>query len=91
VTWIAADVTAWEPSRSYDLWHDRAAFHFLTLCAGPGGLCRPACSAPCVRADTRSSARLRWTARNDAAASLSGRYDAEHLAATLGRGFCADR
>jgi 2-polyprenyl-3-methyl-5-hydroxy-6-metoxy-1,4-benzoquinol methylase len=28
--WIAADVTAWEPSQSYDVWHDRAAFHFLT-------------------------------------------------------------
>ena len=30
VTWIAADVTIWEPSRTYDVWHDRAAFHFLT-------------------------------------------------------------
>ncbi len=30
IAWIAADVTAWEPERNYDLWHDRAAFHFLT-------------------------------------------------------------
>jgi SAM-dependent methyltransferase len=30
VTWIVADATSWEPSRSYDIWHDRAAFHFLT-------------------------------------------------------------
>jgi len=30
VAWIVADVTTWEPERSYDLWHDRAAFHFLT-------------------------------------------------------------
>jgi SAM-dependent methyltransferase len=30
VKWIGADVTAWEPSQSYDVWHDRAAFHFLT-------------------------------------------------------------
>jgi len=30
VHWIAADATAWEPSAKYDLWHDRAAFHFLT-------------------------------------------------------------
>ena len=30
VKWIVADVTRWEPPRSYDLWHDRAAFHFLT-------------------------------------------------------------
>jgi 2-polyprenyl-3-methyl-5-hydroxy-6-metoxy-1,4-benzoquinol methylase len=33
VDWIAADVTTWEPSSTYDLWHDRAAFHFLTEAA----------------------------------------------------------
>ena len=26
---IAADVTTWQPPRRYDLWHDRAVFHFL--------------------------------------------------------------
>ena len=30
VHWIVADVTVWEPLRAYDIWHDRAAFHFLT-------------------------------------------------------------
>lgn len=30
VNWIAADVTTWEPERLYEVWHDRAAFHFLT-------------------------------------------------------------
>src|SRR5262249_55351524 len=30
VKWIVADVTAWEPTEHYDVWHDRAAFHFLT-------------------------------------------------------------
>jgi SAM-dependent methyltransferase len=30
VRWIVADVTTWEPSENYDVWHDRAAFHFLT-------------------------------------------------------------
>jgi SAM-dependent methyltransferase len=29
VNWVTADVTAWEPTQTYDLWHDRAAFHFL--------------------------------------------------------------
>jgi SAM-dependent methyltransferase len=29
VKWIAADVTAWCPATKYDVWHDRAAFHFL--------------------------------------------------------------
>jgi 2-polyprenyl-3-methyl-5-hydroxy-6-metoxy-1,4-benzoquinol methylase len=33
VRWIAADVTEWQPGRQYDLWHDRAAFHFLTQAA----------------------------------------------------------
>jgi SAM-dependent methyltransferase len=27
--WIVADVTEWEPFRRFDIWHDRAAFHFL--------------------------------------------------------------
>lgn len=30
VEWIVADVTDWHPSRRFDVWHDRAAFHFLT-------------------------------------------------------------
>ena len=30
VHWIACDVTKWMPDRTYDTWHDRAAFHFLT-------------------------------------------------------------
>jgi SAM-dependent methyltransferase len=30
VKWVVADVTTWEPSQTYALWHDRAAFHFIT-------------------------------------------------------------
>lgn len=30
VDWIVADVTTWQPARSYDVWHDRAVLHFLT-------------------------------------------------------------
>jgi len=30
VHWICADVTTWRPERTYQLWHDRAVFHFLT-------------------------------------------------------------
>jgi len=29
VRWIAADVTTWQPDARYDVWHDRAALHFL--------------------------------------------------------------
>lgn len=31
VHWVVADATTWEPHpKTYDVWHDRAAFHFLT-------------------------------------------------------------
>lgn len=51
IHWEVADITDWQPSHRYDVWHDRAVFHFLTepeqreayrhaLLAGvsPGGL-----------------------------------------------------
>lgn len=30
VALMAADVRTWTPDRAYDVWHDRAVFHFLT-------------------------------------------------------------
>jgi trans-aconitate methyltransferase len=30
VDWIVSDITTWTPQGPYDIWHDRAAFHFLT-------------------------------------------------------------
>jgi trans-aconitate methyltransferase len=30
VNWVVADATIWQPAKAYDIWHDRAAFHFLT-------------------------------------------------------------
>lgn len=30
LTTVAADVLAWTPDAAYDVWHDRAVFHFLT-------------------------------------------------------------
>jgi 2-polyprenyl-3-methyl-5-hydroxy-6-metoxy-1,4-benzoquinol methylase len=30
VTWIEGDVTDCSPARKFDIWHDRAVFHFLT-------------------------------------------------------------
>lgn len=29
ITWIVSNVTQFKPEQEYDLWHDRAAFHFL--------------------------------------------------------------
>jgi SAM-dependent methyltransferase len=30
INWVVCDVTDFEPYTSYDIWHDRATFHFLT-------------------------------------------------------------
>jgi 2-polyprenyl-3-methyl-5-hydroxy-6-metoxy-1,4-benzoquinol methylase len=30
VTWVVADINDYKPQQRYDVWHDRAAFHFLT-------------------------------------------------------------
>ena len=30
VKWIVSDITDFKPSDQYDIWHDRATFHFLT-------------------------------------------------------------
>lgn len=30
VSWLRQDLLSWHPERRYDLWHDRAVFHFLT-------------------------------------------------------------
>lgn len=30
VKWEVADITEWTPDRTFDVWHDRAVFHFLT-------------------------------------------------------------
>jgi trans-aconitate methyltransferase len=86
VTWIAADVTAWEPSRTYDVWHDRAAFHFLT---DPGD--QTAYVARLRRALRPGGHAIIGTFAPDGPERCSGlvvsRYDASSLAATLGGGF----
>ena len=30
VTWIVSNITEFKPERKYQIWHDRATFHFLT-------------------------------------------------------------
>lgn len=86
VTWIAADVTGWEPSRSYDVWHDRAAFHFLTLPAD-----QAAYVARLRRALRPGGHAIIGTFAPDGPERCSGllvsRYDAASLAAALGGGF----
>jgi SAM-dependent methyltransferase len=30
VRWVVHDILTWSPRRAFDVWHDRAVFHFLT-------------------------------------------------------------
>lgn len=30
IMWIVSDITEFQPNENYDIWHDRATFHFLT-------------------------------------------------------------
>jgi SAM-dependent methyltransferase len=86
VTWIAADITAWEPSQTYDVWHDRAAFHFL---ADPTD--QAAYVVRLSRALRPDGHAIIGTFASDGPERCSGlvvsRYDANSLAATLGHGF----
>ena len=33
INWIVSDITEFEPNKTFDVWHDRATFHFLTTSA----------------------------------------------------------
>ncbi|MCL9982411.1 MAG: class I SAM-dependent methyltransferase [Erythrobacter sp.] len=89
VMWAVADITDWQPPRRYDIWHDRAVFHFLT---------QPAQRTAYIRALTNGLAEggfaIIATFALDGPEKCSGlvveRYDAEKLAQTLGSGFRLD-
>lgn len=86
VHWLVQDVTSFEPPHPYDLWHDRAVFHFLGT---------PEERAAYVRALERAVAPGGWavlaTFALDGPERCSGlpvvRYDAEGLAAAVGPSF----
>jgi 2-polyprenyl-3-methyl-5-hydroxy-6-metoxy-1,4-benzoquinol methylase len=86
VKWIVADVTQWEPTRRYDLWHDRAAFHFLTQ--APDRNAYVECLASALRPGGHA---IIGTFAMDGPERCSGlpvvRYDAAFLSATLGNAF----
>jgi 2-polyprenyl-3-methyl-5-hydroxy-6-metoxy-1,4-benzoquinol methylase len=84
--WIVADVTQWEPQRQYDLWHDRAAFHFLTEASD-----RAAYIDRLSKALRPGGHAIIGTFALDGPERCSGlpvvRYDAAQLSATLPRCF----
>lgn len=87
VTWIATDVRTWEPAAAtYDLWHDRAAFHFLTAPED-----RAAYVARLKQALRPGGCAIIGTFALDGPEKCSGlsvsRYSGESLAQTLGPDF----
>ncbi|MFY9839137.1 MAG: class I SAM-dependent methyltransferase [Xanthobacteraceae bacterium] len=86
VKWIVADVTQWEPARRYDLWHDRAAFHFLIEAAD-----RTAYVERLTGALFPGGHAIIGTFAMDGPERCSGlpvvRYDAALLSTTLGNAF----
>lgn len=87
VRWEIADITQWQPIRKYDVWHDRAVFHFLT---------EPSQRAAYRRALLEGLASgglvIIATFALDGPEMCSGlpvqHYDPEGLAAELGPAFC---
>jgi SAM-dependent methyltransferase len=86
VHWIVADATVWEPLMAYGIWHDRAAFHFLTEDHD-----RAAYVARLERALKAGGYAIIATFALDGPARCSGlpvvRYDPASLGKTLGRSF----
>lgn len=86
VAWTVADITEWRPTRTYDVWHDRAVFHFLTKPA------QQAAYLSTLRAGTSTGTTvIIATFALDGPVKCSGlpvqRYSAATLAARLGSEF----
>lgn len=86
VAWVVADIIAWHPPRTYDVWHDRAVFHFLT------GMETQAAYLAALRVGTAvGSTVIMATFALDGPESCSGlpvqRYSPETLASRLGPAF----
>jgi len=83
INWLVADVTTWRPARTYDVWHDRALFHFLTREAH-----RKAYRHALETAVGRSGHVIIATFAPDGPERCSGlpvvRYDAQSLTKELG-------
>ncbi|HVU74569.1 MAG TPA: class I SAM-dependent methyltransferase [Mycobacteriales bacterium] len=89
VCWLVADLLAWEPSRTYDGWHDRAVIHFLV---DPHD--RDRYIALATRAVAGGGAIVIGTFAADGPAQCSGlptaRYDADALGALFAPTFALE-
>ncbi len=86
VYWITANITTWTPTELYEVWHDRATFHFMVTEAD-----RSAYLARLRQALAPGGYAVIATFALNGPQTCSGlpviRYDAESLAPMLGREF----
>ena len=86
VKWIVADIRRWHPPRLYDVWHDRAVFHFMTTAQDQDAY------ISALRTGTRPGASvIMATFAPDGPDKCSGlpvqRYSSRELASRLGAPF----
>lgn len=90
VDWVAADITAWRPRGRFQVWHDRAVFHFLVEPEE-----RQAYVAAVSEVLEEGGHAVVGTFAADGPERCSGlpvrRYDPDDLAAEFGPGFEAVR
>lgn len=86
VEWHVADITSWQPARTYGAWHDRAVFHFLVSVED-----RNAYRHALLKGTHPGSRVVIGTFAEDGPGKCSGlpvqRYTADALAAELGAAF----
>lgn len=86
VGWVTSDVAEWTPDASFDVWHDRAVFHFMVAPQD-----RKAYIATLRRALRPGGHAIIGTFAPDGPERCSGlpvqRYDPDPLAAELGTDF----
>ena len=86
VHWVVSDIRDWQPDRTFDVWHDRAAYHFLVDPAEQQAYWR------LVRESVPHGGHVVVaTFAEDGPEMCSGlpvhRYSADGLAAAMGEGF----
>lgn len=86
VDWEVADITCWLPQRKYDVWHDRAVFHFLTSAEARGSYKR-ALSAGTAVGSHVIIATFALDGPEKCCGLVVQRYSSETLTEELGPGF----
>ena len=86
VDWKVADITSWQPLRTYNVWHDRAVFHFLTSAEAREGY-KKALMAGTVTGSIVIIATFALEGPEKCSGLVVRRYNADTLAEELGPGF----